>query len=359
LNVHYDAMKKYIAYLEQQIDPQTNIMGDKYRENWGSLGDWLSPEYNKTEKSLMWEAYFIYDLELMKKIATVLSKNEDIRYYENLRSERKEFFNKTYIDRVTGKTIYPDTCKDIDSQVSYVLPIAFNILNEENKQKALPNFKSTVTRSTKADIGTECPPYSLMTGFIGTAWINSTLSACGYDDMAYRLLQQKTYPSWLYSVEQGATTIWERLNSYTHTDGFGGNNRMNSFNHYSFGAVAAWMYNYSLGIERDENYPGFKHFILQPTPDPTKEMTHAGGYYDSMYGRIESRWEYKNGTYHYTIVIPANTSATLFLKAPSIDSITEKGEKLSKLKNVTCMGKQGGKYMFRLAPGRYLIEVDE
>lgn len=356
---HYDAMKRYIDYLSEQIDPETNIMGNKYRKNWGSLGDWLSPEYEKSEKSQMWEAYFIYDLDLMKKIARVLNQNEDMHYFDKLCSERKEFFNRTYIDRETGKTIYPDTGKVVDTQVSYVLPLTFDILNSGNKEKALSHFESTVTRATKADIGTECSPYSLMTGFIGTAWINKALSDCGYTDLAYRLLQQTTYPSWLYSVEQGATTIWERLNSYTHMDGFGGNNSMNSFNHYSFGAVASWMYNYSLGIERDENYPGFKHFILRPTPDPTKEMTYAKGYYDSMYGRIESSWEYKDGTYYYTIVIPANTSATLFLKASSLDSIIEKGLELSKVENVTYIGEKGEKHMFRLPSGKYLIEVSE
>lgn len=359
LTEHYDAMKKYIAYLVQQIDPQSNIMGTKFRSNWGSLGDWLSPEYEKSEKSLMWEAYFIYDLELMKKIATILNKDEDARYFDRLYSERKDFFNRTYIDNKTGKTIYPDAEKIVDTQVSYVLPLAFNIFNEENKEKALTNFKSTVTRTTKADIGTECPAYSLMTGFVGTAWINKALSDNGLTDVAYRLLQQTSYPSWLYSVEQGATTIWERLNSYTHTDGFGGNNRMNSFNHYSFGAVASWMYNYSLGIERDENSPGFKHFLLKPEADPTGEMTFAKGYYDSMYGCIESGWEYKNGTYYYTFAIPANTSATLFLKASSPDQITDEGIKLSKVKNVTYIGMKDGKCIFNLPSGKYSIEVKE
>ena len=106
-----------------------------------------------------------------------------------------------------------------------------------------------------------------MTGFIGTAWISKALSDNGLDELAYKLLQNNKYPSWLYSIEQGATTIWERLNGYTVEDGFGGNNSMNSFNHYSFGAVGQWMMAYSLGIQRDE--PGFRKFVLQPGPIPT------------------------------------------------------------------------------------------
>ena len=135
---------------------------------------------------------------------------------------------------------------------------------------------------------------------------------------AYKLLLNTEYPSWLYPVTQGATTIWERLNSYTLKDGFGGNNRMNSFNHYSFGAVGSWMINYSLGIRRDDAHPGFSHFILQPEPDPTGKMTSAHGHYDSMYGRIESGWrQTATGTdYHFTV--PANTTATLRLPASSL-----------------------------------------
>ncbi|MDL2241418.1 glycoside hydrolase family 78 protein [Bacteroidales bacterium OttesenSCG-928-L03] len=358
---HYDAMKSYIDYLSLQIDPTTHIMGNKYRRNWGSLGDWLSPEYDKSEKSLLWEAYFIYDLELMRKIARVLEKQEDADRYEALRIERKAFFNDTYIDKETGKTVFPDKAetgqkKLVDTQVSYVLPFAFDILDNPNKEKVLDNFVSTITRSNKADNGTECLSYSLMTGFIGTAWINKALSDNGNTEAAYRLLQQTTYPSWLYSVEQGATTIWERLNSYTHTDGFGGNNRMNSFNHYSFGAVASWMYNYSLGIERDESSPGFKHFLLKPEPDPTGQMTFAQGHYDSMYGRIESEWQVEGETCRFQFTIPANTTASLLLEAHP-DNITENGKPLKSVKGVKSLGLIHGKQAFELPSGKHNIVV--
>lgn len=362
LTEHYDSMKSYIRYLLKQIDAKTNIMGDRYRKNWGSLGDWLSPEYDKSEKSLMWEAYFIYDLELMKKIATVLGKHEDAQGFDRLYSERKMFFNATYIDEETGKTIFPD--KDnteqkrfVDTQVSYVLPLAFNILNESNKKSVSDNFVSTVIRKNIADDGKEYPSYSLMTGFIGTAWINKALSDYGHSDPAYRLLQQTTYPSWLYSVKQGATTIWERLNSYTHTDGFGGNNSMNSFNHYSFGAIGAWMYNYSLGIERDEDYPGFKHFILQPEPDPTGQMTFAKGYYDSMYGRIKSEWKMIGNNCCFKFTVPANTTATLLLNASSLNDITENNKTLKSSKEVRYQGLKNGKHTFILPSGSYDIVV--
>lgn len=352
---HYEAMVRYIECLLRDIDPKTGVLKEQERREWGSLGDWLSLEDGKNEKTLFWESYFLYDLEQMGKIASVLGKKEDAERFQQLYAERKDFFNKTYIDSETGKTAFRG--KVIDTQTSYVLPFAFNLFDENRKEAALNNFVSTVTRQNRTDQGVECPPYSLMTGFIGTAWISKALSDYGYSDMAYRLLQQAAYPSWLYPVEQGATTIWERLNSYTHMDGFGGNNRMNSFNHYSFGAVGAWMYDHSLGIRRDEDNPGFKHFILAPEPDPTGQMTYARGHYDSMYGRIESGWERKGNNCSYRFVIPANTSAVLYLEAPSVDQIQENGKLLKDLKYVDFLGERNGKYVFELQSGRYDVQV--
>lgn len=172
-------------------------------------------------------------------------------------------------------------------------------------------------------------------------------------DVAYRLLSQDTFPSWLYPVKNGATTVWERLNSYTIKDGFGKNNSMNSFNHYSFGAVVAWMYNYSLGIKRDENSPGFKHFILQPEVDTTGHLTFAQGHYDSMYGRIESRWEQKANATTYAFTIPDNTSATVILPAPSLKSVKWDGKRLNRQLTKAMFDKQKKQIRLELTSGRY------
>jgi alpha-L-rhamnosidase len=132
---------------------------------------------------------------------------------------------------------------------------------------------------------------------------------------------------------------------------------MNSFNHYSFGAVGAWMINNSLGIARDE--PGFKKFILQPTPDPTGKITFAKGYYDSMYGKITSEWEILDTQFVYTINVPANTTASLFIKASSLDQITESGKKIKQLKNITYIGQKGDRFIFTLLSGEYKIIVEK
>lgn len=356
---HYNAMKSYIHFiLNETMDNETGVIVQK--RAWGDLADWLGPEDEKNDKSLLWEAYFLYDLEIMQKVAAILGKTDDSEWYAQKYDERKKFFNKTYLDNETGKTVFsafdPKRLgKPVDTQTSYILPLVFNLVNDENKEKVINNLLNTVTRENTAFGKIECPPYSLMTGFIGTAWISKTLSDNGHTDATYRLLQQTAYPSWLYSVEQGATTIWERLNSYTHTEGFAGGTRMNSFNHYSFGAVAAWMYNHSLGIERDEYTPGFKHFLLHPEPDPTREMTHAQGYYDSPYGRIESSWVINGNTCRYRFVVPANTTATLYLKASSINAIKENSQELMKTEGVKFSGEEVGKYIFELQSGEYNI----
>jgi len=195
-----------------------------------------------------------------------------------------------------------------------------------------------------------------MTGFIGTASIGQALSENNQAETMYKLLQAESYPSWLYPVKNGATTIWERLNSYTTEDGFGGNNNMNSFNHYAFGAVAAWMYNYCLGIERGPE-GGFKHFALKPIPDPTKQMTFAKGHYESSYGRIESSWEQlSSGATNYRFVIPPNSSASVSLVAQAASSLDEASQ--TRLKNLSIpVRAANGSLNFTLPPGAYEFTV--
>jgi alpha-L-rhamnosidase len=359
LREHYPAMKRYIDFvLEKYIDKKTGILIQENPDSWANLGDWLGPEQEKNDNSLLWESYFLFDLDIMGKIARDLGKTDDERYFTETYSRRKAFFNDTYIDRETGKTVCSgfqqnrkgmDKGKWIDTQTSYVLPLAFGIVDNEHKAKFIENFATSVERENVMDDRKMAPSVSLLTGFIGTAWINKALSDVGRSDLAYRLLQQTTYPSWLYPVEQGATTIWERLNSYTHENGFGGNNGMNSFNHYSFGAVGAWMIENSLGVNRDENATGFNHFVLRPEPDPTEQMTFARGHYDSPSGRIESGWEHKGNETHYRFVVPQNATATLYLSCEKVTADNKKGVKK--------LGVINGKQAFELRAGEYNFVV--
>lgn len=350
---HYDAMKAYIDYLMDYIDLDTGILTE------GNLGDWLGPEQEKNDNTLLWEAYFIHDLALMHRIANVLDRKEDANWFNNLHEGRKAFFNKTYFNPETGQTVHsgfrqPERKGEVvGTQTSYLLPLAFDICNEEIKDLVIKQLMNRVKNPYHQGENRSYPPYSLMTGFIGTAWVNKVLSELGHSEAAYRILQQTTYPSWLYSVEQGATTIWERLNSYTREHGFSGNNSMNSFNHYSFGSIGSWMYNHSLGIERDENHPGFKSFVIQPNPDPTGKMTFAKGHYDSMYGRIESSWEMKGNTCFYRFMIPANTTATVYLKAKGTEAIKKGSKPLEPSNDIEIVGKKDGKVILKLQSGEY------
>lgn len=370
LREHYEAMKAYVEFLGTKIDEETGLLNE------GPLGDWLSPEGNKNDNSLLWTAYHAYDLEILARVAEILGKREEAEVFWRKYTDRKQFFNETYVDKTTFKTMKSgvetgfvgppgetageaktDKGELVDTQASYAIPLAFGIFNETNKPHAVKHLVAAIQRKNTDDSGVERPEYSLMTGFIGTASLMQALSENGYDEVAYRMLQQETYPSWLYSVVNGATTIWERLNSYTVEDGFGGNNSMNSFNHYSFGAVAAWMYNYSLGIQRDPQHPGFKHFILKPTPDPTGEMTFAKGFYDSLYGTIESEWRIEADRVIYKVVVPANTTASFYLPAASSRLVRESGKKLKKAVGIKLDGRQNERLLMELESGAYTFVV--
>jgi alpha-L-rhamnosidase len=362
LEEHYEAMRAYVDYLASTIG------GDGLSSD-NTLGDWLGPQNNQLGADFLVTAYHVYDLWIVAKTAELLGKASDAKRLWQMHRERKEFFNNRFVNEdqrtlgvVGGRRPFgggsgtPGEWKVADTQTSYAVGLALGAFSDEKTSQMGKNLAEAVERENIDDGGVTRPRYSLMTGFIGTAWISRALSDAGRSDLAYRILQNDQYPSWLYAIDQGATTIWERLNGYTVEDGFGGNNSMNSFNHYSFGAVGQWMMAYSLGIERGE--PGFKHFVLQPQYDPTGQMTWARGHYDSTYGRIESAWKVEEGRLTYTATVPANTRATLHLPASSQEAVTEGGQPAAQAEGVELTGYEAGKAVFELESGRYEFETD-
>ena len=362
LERHYPAMVAYANYLETTLDPKTGLSTD------GLLGDWLGPQNGLLGSAFLVTAYHAYDMAIMAKVATLLGKTEDAVKFQALADQRKAFFNATFVNAdkktlATGRSGFgprptPDavpTFRIADTQTSYAVGLGLGVFSPEHVPFAAKHLVDAVARENADDDGVTRPPYSLMTGFIGTSWVSKALSQNGQSEAAYRLLQNRTYPSWLYAVDQGATTIWERLNGYTIEKGFGGNNSMNSFNHYSFGAVGQWMIAHSLGIERDA--PGFQTFILQPEPDPTGTMTWAEGHYDSMYGRISSAWKVEGGVLTYRATVPANTPATLFLPASTSAAVKEGGADASRAKGVAFLRHEGGKAVYLLTSGMYVFTV--
>jgi alpha-L-rhamnosidase len=358
LREHYAAMVAYSDYLNSTIDPATGLNRDV------QLGDWLGPQNEKLGAAFLATAYHVYDLGIMVRVAQILGRQEDAAKYRRMLLERKAFFNRTFVngDRKTlglvGPSVFPGgpligkgEYQVADTQTSYAVGLALGAFSDENIPYMEKNLAAAVERENVDDRGSRRPKYSLMTGFIGTAWITKALSDMGRTDLAYRLLQNNQYPSWLYAVDQGATTIWERLNGYTVENGFGGNNSMNSFNHYSFGAVGQWLMAHSLGIERGE--PGFKSFVLRPEPDPTGQMTWAKGHYESEYGTIESAWSLERGVLTYTATVPANTSATLFLPARSSQNVQEAGTPAANADGITFSRYENGKALYQLTSGTY------
>ncbi len=368
LEEHYDAMKAYMAYLETTIDPKTGLIAD------AQLGDWLGPQNNALGAAFLATAYHAYDLRIMAQTAEVLGLSADAARFKTLYEQRRAFFNRTFVNEehktlalIGGRGIFggggrpggsappPPEFKLADTQTSYAVGLGMGLFTDELAPIMAANLAAAVTRENKDDGGVIRPQYSLMTGFIGTAWISRALSDHGRSDLAYRLLQNSRYPSWLYPIDQGATTIWERLNGYTVENGFGGNNSMNSFNHYSFGAVGQWMMAHSLGIQRGE--PGFGKFILRPEPDPTGVMTFAEGHYDSMYGRIRSAWKVEAKTLTYRATVPANTTATLYLPAPASAAVREGGKPAGEAAGVRFLRHENGRAVYQLGSGSYVFSV--
>ncbi|PAF40770.1 alpha-L-rhamnosidase, partial [Terribacillus saccharophilus] len=193
---------------------------------------------------------------------------------------------------------------------------------------------------------------TLSVGFLGVHVIAPVLSDIGSSDLAYALLLQDQMPSWLYSVKNGATTIWERWNSYSKEDGFGYVG-MNSFNHYAYGAIAEWMYKYMAGISYDPEKPGFKHILLQPTFDEQKRITVVQAEYNSVYGVIKSGWRIDGDSIYYKVTIPANTTATLYLQTGK-----DTGKDVAEINaGVSYIGKQEEKTVYEMDSGSYEFKV--
>jgi len=319
---HYPAMRRYIDFFKANaIDPATGLIVQTY-PNWGDLGDWLSPENDLNDNSLLWEAYYIYDLDIMASIAKVLGKEDDAALYADMASDRRAFFNRTYVD-ADGRTVHSAfgdgkrKGQPIGTYSSYILPIALRLCDEATTEKMASHLIKLV----------EDNDYALNVGFVGVPWICEAFSMIGRPDIAYRVLCNDKYPSWLYSVRQGSTTIWERLNAYVEGEGYPAGNAMNSFNHYSFGSVGSWMIERSLGICRGADTPGFEHFLLQPEPDTTGSITWAKGHLDTRNGRIESEWLIgEEGKVHYRFVVPQGTTATLMLPGEAKPVALKAGE---------------------------------
>ena len=284
LEESYDSMKKW-------VDFQENTSNELIRPD-TAFGDWLALSPVSTPSALIGTAMFAYTSRILGKAAAVLGKKEEAVRYGALSGKVAEAFRREFLDA--------DGFLKIKSQTACVLALQFDLLDEDQKKKQIDLLASLIRGNGN----------KLNTGFVGTAWLTSALTRCGRTDVAYDLLLQEEYPSWLFSVNQGATTIWERWNSYTLKDGFGDVN-MNSFNHYAYGAVAEWMAATVGGIDLAEEAPGGKEIVFAAEPD--RRLGHVRTALQTPFGRAESAWRYEGDSLVWRISAPANTRAKVIL----------------------------------------------
>jgi alpha-L-rhamnosidase len=335
LEARYASMQRFIEYLTRTS--QNGLRCYAEFTGWPGFGDWLALDGSDgreggTSKELIGTAFFAYSSSLLAKIAKILGKDEDSERYSNLSNQIKDAFIKRYIQH--DGTVIGGT------QTSYILALYFDLFPQD--------LRSTASAELARNI--EDRGNHLSTGFVGTPYINWVLSETGYLHTAYALLKQTTWPSWLYSVTQGATTIWERWDGWTHDKGFQ-DPGMNSFNHYAYGAVGAWMYAVIGGIDLDPEQPGYKHIILRPKPGG--ETTFAKASLHTVYGLIRSEWSLKNGIFDWQITIPANTSAMVYVPASDASHITENGQPVKNSDGVTFIRMENEFAVFSVNSGTY------
>ncbi|WP_199614067.1 alpha-L-rhamnosidase [Paenibacillus alkalitolerans] len=315
----YSAMVKWVEYLKSN----TNGL---IRPGYSNYGDWLSINAD-TPKDVLDTAYFAYSTDLLAKSAKALGYTEDAFKYGALFKDIKHAFSDAFVGadgRIKG-----------DTQTVYALALKMNLLlNEKQRELALSHLTENI--KSHGD--------HLSTGFLGVGYLLSALTEGGRDDVAYTLLNQDSFPSWLYSIKHGATTIWERWDGWTETNGFQ-TPEMNSFNHYSLGSVGEWMYQNILGIATDTEQPGFKHIEIHPRIGGG--LTYAKGEFHSVYGKIGVDWKLDRDSFALNVAIPANASATIYVPGTVIETDESRTEE------VRYVGSRHGKALYRTGSGSY------
>jgi alpha-L-rhamnosidase len=303
LEERYGMMTRFVAYLVNTSPGYIRV--NQTVDHWAGVneslldgfGDWLALDGSgKTEggtpKDLIGTAFFAYSARLLSHSAAALGKTKDAAQYERLYQHVRQAFINRFVT--------PDGLVTGGTQTGYVLALAFDLLPAECCQRAAIALVRDIKKKEM----------HLGTGFVGTPLLPFVLTKVGRLDVAYDLLFQKIWPSWLYAVTHGATTIWERWDGWTHDKGFQ-DPGMNSFNHYAYGAIGAWLYSVVAGIDADPAGPGYKHILLHPQPGGG--LTHAKATLNCMYGLIVSDWQIENGKFEWDIVVPPNTTAMVTL----------------------------------------------
>jgi alpha-L-rhamnosidase len=332
LKNQYSSMKQWVEFINEQA-------GDNHLWQTSShFGDWLA--YNTTRsdypgattyKDLIATAYFARSSQLLAKTAKILGKEQDATQYRLLYETIKQAFQEEYLTpnaRITSNT-----------QTAYLLGLAFDLFPENQKERGVERLKGRIDHFNH-----------LTTGFVGTPLLCPTLSQYGHTETAYKLLNRKKYPSWLYPVTQGATTIWERWDGIKPDSTFQ-DPGMNSFNHYAYGAIGEWLYRFVAGIELDEKNPAYKHIIFQPHPGGG--LTYAKASHQSVYGKIVSDWKIENGKLRYKVVIPPNSTGSIRLPDTQKAKVIVNGKPLEKGGGIFKIQRKNNNLLIEARAGTY------
>jgi len=330
---HYEGMKKWIAHMQTYLKDDL-MPRDVY-------GDWCvppeSPELihssdpaRRTEGRVLGTTYYYHLLRLMARFATLLGKEGDASDFNRLADRLAVAFNKTYFDQQTGRF-------SNGSQTSSVLPLAFGMVAEQDRQKVSEALVQKIEEQNKGHIGT---------GLIGGQWLMQVLSDNGHPDVAYEIASQKSYPSWGYMVSKGATTVWELWNGDT------ANPAMNSGNHLMLvGDLITWLYENLAGIRPDPAQPGFKHIIMRPTP--VGDLNFVKASHKSPYGEIVSDWKREGDRFTWSVTVPVNTTATVYVPADAAASVKESGQAAGETPGVKYLRVEAAAVVYEIGSGSY------
>lgn len=326
LERHLPAMTRWVEWCRKHSN---GLIREKDRGN--DYGDWLSIGSN-TPKDLIGTAYFAYSTHLVAKSYKAIGNDAEAAKYEKLFNDICVAFNKRYVS--------PDGRIQGNTQCCYAMALKFELLPEGLRAKAAQYLEDDI----------KAKGWHLSTGFVGVSYLLPVLTQAGKVDTAYRLLMQDTFPSWLFSVKHGATTIWERWDGWTPERGFQ-DPGMNSFNHYSLGSCGQWLFDTAAGIGLDPEQPGFRHIIIHPRVGGG--LTSAKASLRSIRGMIASSWTLKDGVFTLDVTIPANTTATVYVPAASAAAVQESGKPTSEAKTLRSLRAESGEAVFEVQSGTY------
>ena len=338
---HYESLQRFVSSLKAAS--LGFIRSHPEHAPWGGFGDWLALDGNKdwqglTPKDLIGTAFFAYCARLMSRIAAVLGKPTDAAEYEELFEQIHAAYQKRFITQ--------EGLVASGTQTACVLTLQFDLAPEALR----PAIVHALVRNIEHNGN------KLSTGFVGTSYLPLVLTRGGRTDVAYRLLLQKQWPSWLYAVTQGATTIWERWDGWTEEKGFQTTD-MNSFNHYAYGAIGEWLYATVAGLNIDPAQPGYKHVVIKPQPGG--ELTSAKARLATPYGELSSRWEIKEGALSLEVVVPSNTTATVYVPAAKGAAVTEGGQPAAEAPGIKADGWENGAAVYSVGSGHYRFLVNQ